>query len=113
LLCITGLDYLLYSGDLQFPDDDDDDEQQKTCQISTYNKNLLEGFINEYQRDECYENILHKSGEISDEKSTLEHDDNYHKHADPHADPQPKHEELYVKCITHLHNTNIRTNCNK
>ena len=80
-------------------------DEQKIHRISTYEKYLLESFVDEYQWDECYEYLLHEAREISHQKSTLEHHDDYHKHSDPYADPQPKHQKLHFECITHLQTT--------
>lgn len=70
--------------------------------ISTYDEYLLESFVDEYKRDECYEDFLHESREISYEKRPLEHDDSYREHSNPHADPQTKHQKLYLELVTHL-----------
>jgi len=69
----------------------------------TYDEYLLESFVDEYERDECYEDFLHESREISHKKCPLQHDNKYRKHPNPHTDPQTKHQKLHPQLITHLH----------
>jgi len=79
-------------------------EQWITRQTYTYDEYLFECFVDEYQRDKCNKDFLHKACEVAHEKSTLKHHYYDRKHSNPHADPQAKHQKLHVKCITHLHN---------